>query len=295
MDAGGSGEEGENATPPVPQFCPEPLNEVPAPSFPLDEVTTPPEIPASVLMSTPLHDLFPQVVDALDDMQTLYFPMENALAMSQEAALPIADAHPVILSADPSSSPPQKKRTRKTREGGSKAARRKGPSAKAKKRRKRLIDDEAADGESDGDDDTRSVDEDSVGSLAEFVVEDETELQREIRESRVKQREADPLDGIDTSNIITGKRQRKKPTRYIDPNYWQLMTQDMDEEEVQEFEKEVETEDKEEEDKGPPVDAPEEEDGEFQVPDGEGEEETESEDAGDKTPSEEEDDDDDDD
>ena len=268
MDAGGSGEEGENC-----------VYRVATPPFPLNEFPTPLRVLDEGLMSTPLQDLFPQVADALDDMQTLSFPMENALAMSQEAALPSAVATDVILSADPSS-PPKKKRTRKTREGGSKAARRKGPSAK--KRRKRLIDDEAADGESDGDDDTRSVDEDSVGSLAEFVVEDETELQREILESRVKQREADPLDDIDPSNIITGKRQRKKPTRYIDPNYWQLMTQDMDEEEVQEFEKEVETEDKD-----PPVDAPDEEDGEFQIPEGEGEEETESDDARDKTPSEE--------
>lgn len=115
------------------------------------------------------------------------------------------------------------------------------------KRRSRLVDDEAEPDSSDLEVDERSEDEESIGSLKDFIVENEEDVVAEIKQSREieKQKENDPLDGIDTSNIISGKRTRRAPTRYVDPDYWNLMTQDMDEEEVAEFVNEVVKEEKE--------------------------------------------------
>jgi len=183
------------------------------------------------------------------------------------------------------------KRARQSR-AGSKAVRRPAAAQGKKKaarrlKKPRLVDDEAEQDDDSDLDDTRSVDEESMGSLAEFVVDDETEIEREIRESRLKQKEAHPLDGIDPSNIVVGKRQRKKPERYIDPHYWQIMTQDMDEDEVRQFEQEMEHEDQQEAEQGAPV----EEDDEYRAAEEEEEEEEddESEETSedDKTPPEE--------
>lgn len=139
-----------------------------------------------------------------------------------------------------------------------------------KKRTRRIIedDDEVEPDESDLDD-TRSVDDESVGSLAEFIVEDEKAIEEEIKQSK-RIKVVDPLDGIDPSNIITGKRQRKQPERYQDPHFWQLMTQDMDDSEIEQFEEEVKKEDEEQPDVV-------EEDEEFRVSEEASEEEDEDE------------------
>lgn len=127
-----------------------------------------------------------------------------------------------------------------------------------KKRTRRIIDDDDEVEPDDSDlDDTRSVDDESVGSLVDFIVEDEKAIEEEIKQSK-RIKVTDPLDGIDPSNIVTGKRQRKQPERYQDPHFWQLMTQDMDDSEIEQFEEEVKKDDEEQPDAA-------EEDEEFRV------------------------------
>jgi hypothetical protein len=171
----------------------------------------------------------------------------------------------------------EKKKETKKRET-SKKKECKNSSHKKSKKKRRVIDDDDEEAEPDESDldDTRSVDDESVGSLVEFIVDDEKAIEEEIKQSK-SITVVDPLDGIDPSNIVTGKRQRKKPERYQDPHFWQLMTQDMDDSEIEQFEEEVKKEDEEQ------PDAPE-EDEEFRV----SEEVSESEDEDEiQTPSEE--------
>ena len=60
----------------------------------------------------------------------------------------------------------------------------------------------------DCDDETRSVDDDDeVGSLVDFVVEDEEEVPS-------AKPAADPLDGMDMTNVLLGKRKRKQTVFY---------------------------------------------------------------------------------
>jgi hypothetical protein len=150
---------------------------------------------------------------------------------------------------------------------GSKVTRHQPKKNKKQPRRKRIVDDEAEEeeeNESDLEEDERSEDEESIGSLKDFIVEDESEIEKEIKKSRKElKKNSNPLDGIDPSNIVTGKRQRKAPQRYVDPNYWGLMTQDMDEEEVAEFEKEVVHEDHKTVEEGDPSGDSAPDDGDF--------------------------------
>jgi hypothetical protein len=96
---------------------------------------------------------------------------------------------------------------------------------------------------SEGTDDTesgieeRSEDEESIGSLADFIVADEEE-DGDVEPESPSEPES-KNDGIDHSNIITGKRRRKPVTRYLDPDYWKLMTKGEDEKEIEEFVAEV--------------------------------------------------------
>jgi hypothetical protein len=209
--------------------------------------------------SDPLRDLFPQVSSALDDIQVSSLPIKKVLTMS-DIQTDTNDAKEVTGTGDgdiqtESTKKVSRKTSSKVRSGSksnrhteSKKTKKQSKKKPAKKRR--LIDDEAEPDDSDLNDESSSDDDESIGSLAEFIVNDEEAIKAEEKESRKKQKEADPMDGIDPSNIITGKRQRKKPERYVDPNYWKIMTQDMDDSEVEEFEKDLEKEDVEEEEKG---------------------------------------------
>lgn len=103
--------------------------------------------------------------------------------------------------------------------------------------------DDYEDDDEDDYEDERSEDEESIGSLKDFIVDDE-EVEKDIsRAKKERKSKKDPLDGIDQSNIVTGKRRRKPVSRYIDDQYWKLMTADLDEKEVDEFVREVEEED----------------------------------------------------
>ena len=265
-------------TNPIPSSIPSlVINEVVVPSIVLDQ---------HPFQSDPLRDLFPKVASALEEMQVSSLPIRNDLTMSdpQKDVTELKETDEVNAEVDQTE--PKKKRSRKPPSkvrSGSKANRRAEPKKTQKQpkknpsRKRRLVDDEAEPDDSDLNDESSSDDDESIGSLAEFIVDDEEEIKAEEKESRKKQKNEDPLDGIDPSNIITGKRQRKKPERYVDPNYWKIMTQDMDESEVEEFENDIEKEDVEEEEKGD-VDGGDNpsEDEDFKVTEEEEEEETES-------------------
>ena len=96
--------------------------------------------------------------------------------------------------------------------------------------------------ESESEIDDISTDDDSAGSLRDFIVDDSDEEEEEddddddddsaSMEEAEDDAEAEEDDEestpswIDKSNIITGKRQRRAATRYVDPDYKKLMMED---------------------------------------------------------------------
>ena len=109
---------------------------------------------------------------------------------------------------------------------------------------KEISDNDEEENDEDEDEDIesdRSEDEGSVGSLEDFIVDDKA-VARDIREAKLK-RKRDPLEGIDTTNIVPGKRQRKAVNRYMDKDFWKLMTADVDEEDMDKLVTEIEEED----------------------------------------------------
>ena len=94
-----------------------------------------------------------------------------------------------------------------------------------KKKKKKHYDDEDDDDDEVDDcyDEERSEDEESVGSLKDFVVDQEDE---DITiQSHAVEEEEKPLKNIDVSNIIQGKRKRKPPKRYFDKDYLKIMSE----------------------------------------------------------------------
>ena len=95
-------------------------------------------------------------------------------------------------------------------------------------------------GRSEYDDDDDDDDNDSVGSLVDFVVQDEEEeVYGGTTESAPEQSvPANDLDGIDSSNIITGKRTRRQ-TQFYDravfasADYRRMILEDIPHEEIQ--------------------------------------------------------------
>jgi hypothetical protein len=83
-------------------------------------------------------------------------------------------------------------------------------------------------------------DDDSVGSLEDFIVDDDQV--EDLPEPQPEDNE-EKLDFINPTNIVIGKRVRKPTQRYVDPDYWKLMTNDMTKEEKRQFEKEMVEED----------------------------------------------------
>ena len=90
--------------------------------------------------------------------------------------------------------------------------------------------------EYDDDDDDDDDDNDSVGSLVDFVVEDEEEGTTESAPEQSGP--VNDLDGIDSSNIITGKRKRRQ-TQFYDravfasADYRRMILEDIPPEEIQ--------------------------------------------------------------
>jgi len=123
-------------------------------------------------------------------------------------------------------------------------------------KRRRAIKDDDEEGEFD---ETRSVDSDDAGSIVDFVVDEEGEEEDDDAsvesegprtEEEAHQRE---LDGIDTSNIITGKRTRRQTTFYEQTvlntdEYRKMMLEDVPEDEMHALMEEEEEEEEEEED-----------------------------------------------
>ena len=101
-----------------------------------------------------------------------------------------------------------------------------------------------ADDDDDEFDETRSVDSDDAGSLVEFVVNDESgeesddgaSVESEPPRTMEEERERD-LDGIDTNNIVVGKRIRR-PTQFYEQSvfntseYRRMMLDDVPDDEM---------------------------------------------------------------
>ena len=135
--------------------------------------------------------------------------------------------------------------------------------------------------ESESDVDDISTDDDSAGSLRDFIVDDsegedeevyiddddddndddDSDASSESSEEEEDDAEESTPSWIDKSNIITGKRQRRAATRYVDPEYEKLMMED-----ASEFSDTESDEDNSE-------------DGEFTCPNTDGESEASDEDA----------------
>ena len=123
----------------------------------------------------------------------------------------------------------------------------------------RLLDERRSEVEKTDDEyeNVRSEDDESVGSLKDFIIDDDDEVDEvdATKVNELKQEIKPPLDGINTANIIEGKRPRRSTQRYVDPQYWELMTQDMADDEIKEFIKEVTHEEKVTEQKNLPSSA----------------------------------------
>ena len=125
-------------------------------------------------------------------------------------------------------------------------------------KRKRVIKEEDDD---DVFDETRSVESEDAGSLVDFIVEEEednnddaesVESEGPTNEEEARQRD---LDGIDTSNIIAGKRTRRQTvfyeqTVFKSDEYRKMMLDDVPEDEMHALEDSEEEEEEEEEEDG---------------------------------------------
>tara|TARA_A100001015_G_C14991260_1_gene714073 strand:+ start:1439 stop:1942 length:504 start_codon:yes stop_codon:yes gene_type:complete len=91
-------------------------------------------------------------------------------------------------------------------------------------------DDDKTDGENEDieDEDYKCEDE---GPDAEACTES-SQKKRKIEEDNIIIDDPEDIAGIQTANIIVGKRRRKAPSRYVDDNFTDLMTADIPDNEI---------------------------------------------------------------
>lgn len=111
-------------------------------------------------------------------------------------------------------------------------------------------------GDSDDHEDVRSVDEESIGSLKDFIVDDDEVEEAEHQSSdeddssedegaenapqtkkrrKIVDETPEKLNklGIDTRNIVSGKRNRKPAQHYVHPDFAEVMLCDVPDEEIE--------------------------------------------------------------